>query len=153
MAETLGSLCDKLIITNLKKSHTNDLEKIDSLGRQIELLKSEIDSYLVDALKGVIPIERLNFAAHKVYNKSKYLIDEPIPRFGEAINELSSINIKLWDTQDKVYNFSDLQPKEKEETIVHLATLNLERNKLIEEINLKLIQQVSLYNQLWPNHE
>jgi hypothetical protein len=34
MAETLGSLCDKLTIVKLKQYHTEDSKRLESLGQQ-----------------------------------------------------------------------------------------------------------------------
>ena len=51
MAETLGSLCDKLTIVKLKQYHTEDLSRLDSLANQEKQLLQEIDIYIQDVLK------------------------------------------------------------------------------------------------------
>lgn len=70
MAETLGSLCDKLTIVKLKQYHTEDLSRLDSLANQEKQLLQEIDIYIQDVLKGKIPKEKLVFSSNKVYNKT-----------------------------------------------------------------------------------
>jgi hypothetical protein len=69
MAETLGSLCDKLTIVKLKQYHSEDPERLASLGTQEGNLKKEIDEFISDAVNGLIPLEKLTFKANKVYKK------------------------------------------------------------------------------------
>ena len=70
MAETLGSLCDKLTIVKLKEWHSEKQpERMRSLATQEQQLREEIDAFIADAASGRIPVERLTFAAHKVYRK------------------------------------------------------------------------------------
>ena len=45
MAETLGSLCDKLTIVKLKQYHTGDIQRLESLAHQEKQLCEEIDTY------------------------------------------------------------------------------------------------------------
>ena len=66
MAETLGSLCDKLTIVKLKEWHS---EKQPERMRSLATHREEIDPFIPDAANGRIPVERLTFAAHKVYRK------------------------------------------------------------------------------------
>lgn len=61
MAETLGTLCDKLTIVKLKQYHTEDDSKQISLSNQEKQLITEIDSFVDDAIKGNIPIDKLAF--------------------------------------------------------------------------------------------
>ena len=67
MAETLGMLCDKLTIVKLKQYHTEDAVRLDSLGKQQAMLQTEIDEFVSNAITGIIPIEKLSFAANKVF--------------------------------------------------------------------------------------
>ena len=69
MAETLGMLCDKLTIVKLKQYHTEDKERLESLGNQALQLQEEIDVYVLNAVKGNIPPEKLTFKANKVFKK------------------------------------------------------------------------------------
>ena len=61
MAETLGSLCDKLTIVKLKQFHTGDIQRLESLAHQETQLCEEIDTFIHDAIKGKIPQEKLSF--------------------------------------------------------------------------------------------
>jgi len=45
MAETLGSLCDKLTIVKLKQWHSTDPERLKSLGSQEISLTDEITKH------------------------------------------------------------------------------------------------------------
>ena len=54
MAETLGSLCDKLTIVKLKQWHTDDSARLASLDRQAHQLCAEIDEFVHRASNGEI---------------------------------------------------------------------------------------------------
>ncbi len=76
MAETLGSLCDKLTIVKLKQYHTEDSKRLESLAHQELQLREEIDTYITEAVRGVIPAEKLVFSSNKVYKKEGNEIGE-----------------------------------------------------------------------------
>lgn len=144
MAETLGSLCDKLTIVKLKQFHSIDEDKLQSLSQQEEQLKFEINSYLEDAFSGQIPCEKLSFSANKVYkqegNEIKKIIEGSM---GNIFAELANVNCELWHEQEKVYEFEKVPINEKDKVVKRLAILNLERNKYIDEINNSIIQKVN----------
>jgi len=56
MAETLGSLCDKLTIVKLKQYHSENKESLLSLEQQQNQLTDEIEEFILDAASGLIPI-------------------------------------------------------------------------------------------------
>jgi hypothetical protein len=77
MAETLGSLCDKMTIIKPKEWHSkNQPERMRSLATQEQQLREEIDASIADAASGRIPVERLTFAANKVYRKEGNVVPE-----------------------------------------------------------------------------
>ncbi len=67
MAETLGTLSDKLTIVKLKQFHTEDSARLKSLARQESQLQVEIDEFIAAATGGKIPLDKLTFSANKVY--------------------------------------------------------------------------------------
>ncbi len=70
MAETLGSLCDKLTIVKLKEWHSEKQpERMQSLETQEQQLREEIDAFIADAASGRRPVERLTVDINKVYRK------------------------------------------------------------------------------------
>lgn len=135
MAETLGSLCDKLTVVKLKHYHTDDEEKIRSLAEQEKQLCEEIDTYLNDAIAGKILIEKLTFSPNKVYYKLGNEVKALSDKVGTMLSNLSLVNCKLWHIQEKVYVFKEIDPTEKDEVIHQLSVLNLERNQYIDEID------------------
>ena len=135
MAETLGMLCDKLTIVRLKQYHTTDKEKLASLDKQSGLLQQEIDAYVADAVNGNIPLDRLSFDSNKVYKEQGNKVNEVTGNFGEVMYQLSDVNCQLWHEQEKVYEFENVKPEEKDAVVKRLAVLNLERNKCIDRIN------------------
>lgn len=145
MAETLGSLSDKLTIVKLKQFHTEDKERLESLTRQESQLQNEIDEFIKAAASGRIPLEKLTFSANKVYKKEGNEIGEIAGSLGEIFSLLADTNCRLWHVQEKVYEFETVPAAEKDETVKQLAILNLERNKCIDEIDKtfrSLIEQI-----------
>jgi hypothetical protein len=135
MAETLGSICDKLTIVKLKQFHTDDEARLSSLALQEEQLKEEMNTFIVDAINGSIPVNRLSFKANKVYKESGNEIREITGSLGEVFGKLAEINCLLWHEQEKVYEFELVPNLEMDSVVKQLAILNLERNKCIDEID------------------
>ena len=135
MAETLGSLCDKLATVKLKLWHTDDPDRLESLTEQERQLHQEIDEFIASAIAGEIPIERLTFAANKVYKKDGNVVPEFNGTLGEMFSQLAHTNCKLWHVQEKVYEFEVVPPEQKDAVIKELAIVNLERNQSIDQLD------------------
>jgi hypothetical protein len=140
MAETLGTLSDKLTIVKLKQYHTEDDERLESLARQERQLQGEIDEFIQAALSGEIPFDKLTFAANKVYKKEGNETQEIKGTIGQIFSLLADTNCRLWHVQEKVYEFEAIPVEEKDSVVKDLAILNLERNKCIDEMD-KAFQQ------------
>lgn len=138
MAETLGSLCDKLTVVILKQWHTEEADKLRSLAEQEKQLQEEIGEYLNAAVRGDIPLKRLTFDANKIYKSEGNIVDEIFGNIGEVFSLLVNINCALWHEQEKVYDFEKVPSEEKNNVVKKLAKLNLERNKCIDQINSQL---------------
>ncbi len=135
MSETLGSLCDKLIIVKLKQFHSDDPVRLESLGTQEKQLQAEINEFIIAAVSGQIPLERLTFSANKVYKKEGNIIAEVTGSIGEIFAKFANINCALWHDQEKVYEFEKVPPEEKDKVVKRLALLNLQRNSCIDQID------------------
>jgi hypothetical protein len=135
MAETLGTLCDKLATVKLKLWHTDDPERIQSLEVQQGQLQDEIDEFIEAAVSGVIRPERLTFAANKVYRKDGNVVGEIKGSLAEVFSQLADVNCRLWHVQEKVYEFETVPVEEKDKVIKDLAILNLERNNCIDRLD------------------
>lgn len=146
MAETLGMLCDKLTIVKLKQYHTEDPARLESLSVQARQLQEEIDEYIADAVNGKIPVERMSFAANKVFKKEGNHVAEVAGHFGEVFYQLADVNCRLWHEQEKVYEFEKVAVEEKDKVVKQLALLNLERNKCIDAINELFIERIKNKN-------
>lgn len=138
MAETLGSLCDKLTIVKLKQFHSEDVTRLASLAGQEKQLVHEIDEFTSAALSGKIPIDKLTFSANKVYKKEGNAIQGIDGNVGEVFAILAEVNCKLWHEQEKVYDFDEIPMNKKNGVVKKLALLNLERNQCIDQIDKKL---------------
>ena len=135
MAETLGSLCDKLTIVKLKQWHVDNDTKRQSLDAQERQLLEEIDQYVADALAGAIPAGRLTFAANKIYKKDVHPLAEVEGTIGSVFSRLAEVNCNLWHEQEKVYDFENVAAEQKNSVIKQLAVLNLQRNQCIDKLN------------------
>lgn len=135
MAETLGSLCDKLTIVKLKQYHSEDETKLQSLEQQEQQLQAEIGVFVADAVAGIIPGDKLTFSANKVYKKEGNETRDISGQIGEVFAELAKVNCELWHEQEKVYEFENVPADKKDAVIKRLAVLNLERNKCIDAID------------------
>ena len=143
MAETLGSLCDKLTIVKLKQYHSEDEARLQSLQQQEQQLQEEINDFIGDALAGNIPPERLTFSANKVYKIEGNETRSITGNIAEIFAELAKVNCDLWHEQEKVYEFEKVEPAEKDAVIKKLAILNLERNICIDAIDLKFRSMIT----------
>jgi len=135
MAETLGSLCDKLATVKLKLWHSEDPERLQSLSLQEKQLQQEIDEYMSAAMAGEIPLERLTFAQNKVYKKDGNVVPEFTGTLGESFAQLANTVCKLWHVQEKVYEFEAIPMDEKDAVIKELAIVNLERNQCMDQLD------------------
>jgi hypothetical protein len=135
MAETLGSLCDKLATVKLKLWHSDDPERLRSLSLQEKQLQQEIDEYMSAAMAGEIPLERLTFAQNKVYKKDGNVVPEFKGTLGESFAQLANTVCKLWHVQEKVYEFEAIPMDEKDAVIKELAIVNLERNQCMDQLD------------------
>jgi hypothetical protein len=147
MAETLGTLADKLTTVKLKLWHTNDAERMASLKVQEKQLEDEINEFVGAALTGQIPIERLTFAANKVYRKEGNAISDFSGSIGELFSQLAETNCKLWHVQEKVYEFEQIAAAQKDAVIKELAVVNLERNQCIDRLDQEFQKSVSAVQQ------
>jgi hypothetical protein len=135
MAETLGTLGDKLTTVKLKQWHTEDKDRLESLALQEKQLQQEIDEFIADAVSGKIPLEKLTFAANKVYKKEGNETREIAGSLGQIFATLAEVNCKLWHVQETVYDFEKIPAEQKDGVIRELAVVNLERNNCIDELD------------------
>jgi len=135
MAETLGSLCDKLTVVKLKQWHTEEQARLNSLDLQEKQLQDEMNEFILDALNGKISFDRLTFASNKVFKQEGNVVPDVKGNIGEVFSNLAVVNCKLWHEQEKVYEFEKVPAQEKDKVVKQLALLNLERNKCIDAID------------------
>ena len=146
MAETLGSLIDKLAIKNLRywhlsktiegedisESKNKELKaKIDLVDCQRKELLKEIDIFLAAALSGEVKIRDEKVKLYKNHNvKSSNRLSD----LGKAVNELAMSNIKLWNLEDE-FRREDLPDSQIVKTGRIIGTTNQERNDLIDKVD------------------
>ena len=146
MAETLGSLVDKLAIKNLRIWHLDEaLEdkgtpavqrgelqaKRNLADKQRQNLMDEIDGFLGAALKGEV---RIRDEKIKLYNNTNVSSTDGVKDLGEAVSELALRNIKLWHLEDEARR-TDLPDSELVQTKRMIDTTNQERNDLMDKVD------------------
>jgi len=144
MAETLGSLVDKLSIKNLRIWHLDEaLEqkntsdyaglkaKRDLADKQRQALVNEINDFLVSAFKGEVCIRDEKI---KLYANTNVSSSDSIKKLGEAVSELAFRNIKLWHCEDEVRR-TDLEDVEIVKIKRRIDTTNQERNDLMDKVD------------------
>jgi len=142
MAETLGSLCDKLTIVKLKQYHSEDAGRLESLAGQEKQLVAEMNDFLADAISGAIPVQRLSFKANKIFKQQGNEVGDVNGTLAEVFAKLAQVNCDLWHEQEKVYEFEKIPPDQKNAVVKQLALLNLERNKCIDYIDTGLVAMI-----------
>ena len=147
MAETLGTLADKLTTVKLKLMYSEDPERIQSLQAQERQLQEEMNELVGGALSGEIPIERLTFAANKVYKKEGNVVPEFHGTLGQMFSQLAEVNCRLWHVQEKVYEFEQIPMNQKDDIIKQLAIVNLERNQCIDKLDQEFRNSVERIRQ------
>lgn len=143
MADTLGSLCDKLTIVKLKQWHTDNEVRQSSLRSQELQLQNEINDFFRSAISGLTPLEKLTFAANKVYKVEGNEVAEVSGSIAEVFAQLAQVNCELWHEQEKVYDFESVPVIEKNAVVKALAHLNLRRNWCIDVIDRNLLAMVN----------
>lgn len=146
MAETLGSLCDKLTIVRLKQWHTKDRHRLASLATQLTALEAEADAFVAKAISREIPLSEMQFSANKVYQEKRHAFSEITGQVGEVISKLAGVNCALWHQQEMIYDFEKVSPSKKDGVIKRLAVLNLERNRCIEVIDSLFRDKIAASN-------
>jgi hypothetical protein len=150
MAETLGSLVDKLSIKNLRIWHLDEVladeetpalkreefrAKRDLADKQRQELMLEVDGFLAAALRGEVRIcdEKI-----KMYTNTNVSSSDAIKNLGEAVSELSFRNIKLWHLEDEARR-TDLPDSSIVQTKRQIDSTNQERNNLMDKVDKILL--------------
>ena len=142
MAETLGSLVDKLSIKNLRIWHLEEALEKDSSSEELKAkrdladkqrqnLVKEINGFLVAALQGEVCIRDEKI---KMYTNTNVSSLDSVKKLGEAVSELAFRNIKLWHCEDEVRR-TDLEDSEIVKIKRRIDTTNQERNDLMDKVD------------------
>tara|TARA_B100000686_G_C16763270_1_gene960124 strand:+ start:1719 stop:2204 length:486 start_codon:yes stop_codon:yes gene_type:complete len=146
MAETLGSLVDKLSIKNLRVWHIQ--EELDSRGsnsklvdelnakkklaeKQRDELMEEINGFFALALKGEVKVRDQKLKLYKNLNVSSL---DGLDKLGAVISELSIRNIRLWHLEDEVRR-KDIPDAQVASCKRQIDTQNQERNDLMDKVD------------------
>ena len=146
MAETLGSLIDKLSIKNLRYWHLDEaaqardasdlqkqelMDKMELVDRQRKELLEEIDVFLSSALAGEV---RIRDEKVKLYKNLNVTSAEDVNHLGVAVSKLAMSNIKLWHLEDEVRR-EDLPDADVVKTKRKIDTNNQERNNFMDKVD------------------
>ena len=153
MAETLGSLVDKLSIKNLRVWHIDEaLEsgvlsqsqaaelhvKKELAEKQRDELIEEINGFLKLALEGKIKLRDQKLKLYQNLNVKK---TDGLDGLGAAITGLVERNIRLWHLEDEVRR-PDIADSRVADCKRQIDTNNQERNDLIDKVDQILESKV-----------
>ena len=142
MAETLGSLVDKLTIKNirldnLRKKGKKSKKKINIVQSQRGRLIEEMNQFLAQALKGKI---KLKDEKVKLYRQSR--VGEKISgTLGALVDYLCQKNMQLWHLEDEARR-SDVSEAYIGRIKREIDIANQKRNDLIDQIDELLERKV-----------
>ncbi len=152
MAETLGSLVDKLSIKHLRLWHLDeDLNALDSddpkreelqakralvVGQQKDLAE-EIDVFFGAALRGEV---KLRDEKVKLYLNRGVRPSDGIKKLGEAVSQLAERNARIWHLEDEARR-TDLPDAEIVAVKRKIDAANQERNDLMDKVDEILARQ------------
>ena len=157
MAETLGSLIDKLTIKSLRELYIKDMIKAKkkkfsrkNLGSKLKILKNqkysllrEIEQFVDLALqrKVILKDEKL-----KLYNKPQ-MIDKigKINNLNKAIDALAKKNLELWCLEDEARR-EDVSLEYVGKIKKKIDFANQQRNDLIDKIDGLFENKIKKYN-------
>ena len=146
MAETLGSLIDKLSIKNLRYWHLDEevqakdasdhqkeelTAKMKLVDRQRKELLEEIDGFLEAAFAGKV---RIRDEKVKLYKNLNVVPSEDLNHLGETVSKLAMSNIKLWPLEDEVRR-EDLHDADIVKIKRTIDTNNQERNNFMDKVD------------------
>ena len=146
MAETLGSLIDKLSIKNLRYWHLDELIqqenssdlKTEELKAKLIIVESqrkdllnEIDTFLAAALAGEVKVcdEKV-----KLYRNTNVSSFNNMNKLGEAVSELAVSNNRIWHLEDEVRR-EDLPDSEIVTLKRRIDQANQERCDLVDKVD------------------
>jgi len=146
MAETLGSLIDKLSIKNLRYWHLDEdaqakdasdpqkeelTAKMKLVDRQRKELLEEIDGFLEAAFAGKV---RIRDEKIKLYKNLNVISSEGLNHLGETVSKLAMSNIKLWHLEDEGRR-EDLPDADIVKIKRTIDTNNQERNNFMDKVD------------------
>jgi hypothetical protein len=140
LAETLGSLVDKLTIknirlNNLRKKRKKNKKKIDIVQSQRRELIGEMNQFLAQALRGKV---KLKDEKMKLYKQPK--VEEKIlGTLGALADRLCQKNMQLWHLEDEARRF-DVNDAYIGRIKRKIDIANQSRNDLIDRID-KLLER------------
>jgi hypothetical protein len=145
VAETLGSLADKLAIKAIREYHLK--EKYSAKDKRLKLVRSqkkdlteEIDSFIKNALKGRVRIREQKI---KLYNPKDYLGKIPqLKSIAEATSCLVEKNLELWHLEDEARR-RDVGDAYIGRVKRKIDLTNQQRNDLIDKVDELLAKTVN----------
>lgn len=140
MAETLGSLVDKLTIKNIRLNNLRkkgSKKKIDIVQSQRKELIEEMNQFLARALKRKV---KLKDEKVKLYKQPK-VEGKILATLGALVDRLCQKNMQLWHLEDEARR-SDVNDAYIGRIKRKIDITNLSRNDLIDRIDELLERKV-----------
>lgn len=156
MAETLGSLVDKLTIKSIREFYIKKMlrskssrfskpqlkEKLKVVRKQKKLLLGEMEEFIVWAAKGNIVLKEEKL---KLYNRPQLIGKIGAVNFiSKAINELSKKNLELWRLEDEARR-EDVSLSYIGRVKKKIDAANQQRNDLIDKIDGLFMERIRTF--------
>ena len=157
MAETLGSLIDKLSIKSIREFYLQKMkasrkakfskqslvEKLSLVKKQKQLLLEEVECFISQAVQGQIPLRDDKV---KLYNKPGQMGKiGRIEKLAYAFEALSKKNMELWQLEDEARR-DDKGLEYIGKTKKKIDFVNQQRNDLIDRIDKLFDERVKKYS-------
>lgn len=142
MAETIGSLIDKLCICKIREYKASQYGRPDILKgamEQSKALKSELNELFDSIING--RVEVIEEKKLKMYRNEKD-IGENNYSLATLINDLFAANLRLWDLEDTRRD-KEVGDTDRLKACNDVSIWNQKRNKAVDDINELIAKSIT----------
>jgi hypothetical protein len=146
MAETLGSIIDKLIIKRIRLHFLEQMPRSSRVSKAIRLVNgqitdytAEVEDFLKKAVKGKVIIREPKVKLYK--NPPSPLGIHRVSKLGQLVDLLAAANLRCWGFEDQV-RVKGTPARRVAELKRNIDRTNQERNDAIDRIDELLAKKI-----------
>ena len=121
------------------KAANVDPQLINNVENKVANLRSEIDSYIVEAIRGNVALEEPKFKFYRNENAA----GDKLETVSDALARLIEANYTLWNLEDIRRDKTNYTDEQRMRAMDEVATWNRIRNDAMDAINSKLVVMIS----------